>query len=246
MNTAVPGPEPALGPATAAVRLASWGFLASPDLPDRPGPAHLLVAIRPKPTLRHFDPESVTFWVADAGRGRRVTIDGDTAMPLAIPFSWGPIRIVDRLGITNDYLTFGGQLSADRIDDAIVLVFVSPAPLLRRGGHSQPLDPGAAGIGAFLARILVPVGSVPDLEPRLSAAQPLVRYAAFVADFVARCRGHRELRIDDPSLWVLFRAEEMRLRRDHPEDWTAGEDLLAAMFQQRDASADGPRGSARS
>jgi hypothetical protein len=36
----------------AAQRLAPWGFLADPDLPDRPGPASLIIALRAQPTLR--------------------------------------------------------------------------------------------------------------------------------------------------------------------------------------------------
>ena len=43
--------------------------LQSPDLPDRPGPAYLLVALRDIPTFHHYDPERVEFWVNDHGRG---------------------------------------------------------------------------------------------------------------------------------------------------------------------------------
>lgn len=46
-----------LDPVTAAPLLADLGFLSSSDLPDRPGPAYLLVALRDAPTLRHYDPE---------------------------------------------------------------------------------------------------------------------------------------------------------------------------------------------
>src|ERR671925_423881 len=120
--------DPPLDPASAALRLADWGFLATPDLPDRPGPASLLVAIRPRPTLRHYDPEVVQLWVPEDGHGARRLIDQTTAMPLALEFTWGPIRIEDRLHVVNDYLSFGGRLTADRIDDATILVFVSPAP----------------------------------------------------------------------------------------------------------------------
>ncbi len=52
-----------IDPKLAAELLADWGFLADPDLPNRPGPAFLLVAIRAKPTLRHYDPELVEYWV---------------------------------------------------------------------------------------------------------------------------------------------------------------------------------------
>ena len=46
-----------------------WGFVAHPDLPEAPGPAFLLVALRPAPTLLHYDPEAVDYWVSDDGRG---------------------------------------------------------------------------------------------------------------------------------------------------------------------------------
>ena len=60
-------PSPAnLTPALALGALADLGFLASPDLPDRPGPAYLLVAVRDAPTLRHFDPETIEYWVTEA------------------------------------------------------------------------------------------------------------------------------------------------------------------------------------
>ena len=52
-----------IDPKHAAELLADWGFLADPDLPDRPGPAFLLVAIRATPTFRHYDPELVEYWI---------------------------------------------------------------------------------------------------------------------------------------------------------------------------------------
>jgi hypothetical protein len=124
-----------LAPNWAAPLLADLGFLASPDLPDRPGPAYLLVAIREVPTLRHYDPEVVEYWVTEAGRGTRRTLGRETRLPIETEFSWGLIRIVDRLRVTNEYLTFGGRLSAAAVDGAVIAVFTSPAPLLRRGGH---------------------------------------------------------------------------------------------------------------
>ena len=113
-SRAVVPPGHPIDPASAGGLLANWGFLAEPDLPDRPGPAWLLVAIRRVPTLRHFDPELVEFWVSEQDRGRHATITYETPMPLNRPFSWGLIRTVDRLKVSNEYLTFGGTLVADR------------------------------------------------------------------------------------------------------------------------------------
>ncbi|HZL33391.1 MAG TPA: hypothetical protein VFC81_05340, partial [Verrucomicrobiae bacterium] len=63
-----------LDPASAAPALADLGFIASSDPPDRPGPAYLLVAIREKPTLLHYDPESIDYWVSEGGRGTARTL----------------------------------------------------------------------------------------------------------------------------------------------------------------------------
>jgi hypothetical protein len=227
MHSLVP-PVDNLEPQTAAQVLADWGFLASPDLPDRPGPARLLVAIRSVPTLRHFDPERVEFWVSEEGRGRPATISYATTMPLERDFSWGLIRITDRLHVSNEYLTFGGRMGADSIDGTVVVVFTSPAPLLRRGGHSQPWDPPAEWMAAFFARIMVAVDYAAGFEALVASADPLVRYAAFVEDCTARFRSSGARRLDQPGMWTLMESEERRLQRDHPEAWDAGDRLLTA------------------
>ena len=63
-------------PLDPASRIAEWGFLANPDLPDRPGPAYLLVALRAAPTLRHYDPESIEYWVTRDGQVSVVSCRG--------------------------------------------------------------------------------------------------------------------------------------------------------------------------
>ena len=178
-----PDPRPVgLRATEVAGQVDQWGFLAYPDLPDGPGPAFLLVALRPAPTLRHYDPEAVDYWVTDDGRGSRRTLTHATPMPRSEDFSWGLIRLVDRLGVSNEYLTFGGHLDAALIDDVVVAAFASSAPLLRRGGHSQGWDDGADAIGSFFARMMVAVDYEPGFERTFADAEPLTRYAAFVRD----------------------------------------------------------------
>jgi hypothetical protein len=214
-----------LEPASAARMLADLGFLASPDLPDRPGPAYLLVALRQAPTLRHFDPEAVEYWVSEGDRGVRRTLTIETPLPIDGDFSWGLIRIVDRLHVANEYLTFGGRLTAETIDGDVVAVFTSPVPLLRRGGHTQAWDRGADSLGAYFARLMVSVDYAPGFERRVARMSPTTRYAAFVADAVARCRASSVLRARDPELWSLLETEERRLRTHHPDEWAAGDAL---------------------
>lgn len=218
-----------LEPVTAAPRLANLGFLSSSDLPDRPGPAYLLVALRASPTLRHFDPELVEFWCTVGGRGARRQLTRHSNLPMDLEYSWGRIRMVDRLGVTNEYLTFGGRLRVELVDDDVIAVFSSPAPILRRGGHSQGWDEGAESLGAFFGRLLLAVDYVPGFEARAASATPVERYAAFVRDLVARYRAGTELRARQPVLWTLIQAEEHRLRQHHPVDWAMGARLRAEL-----------------
>lgn len=217
----------------ARAALEHLGFRASADLPDRPGPAVLLVAIRPVPTLRHFDPERIRYWVSEGGRGRLREITYATPMPLESDFSWGLIRIVDRLGISNEYLAFGGTLSAGLVDGAVTAVFTSPAPILRRGGHSQGWDHGGEAVGAFFGRLTLAVDYVPGFEARLAAATPLERFSAFVAEAGARLDATAHLRDDHADLWALLAAERRHLRLDAPAAWAGGLRLLEAVQPAR-------------
>jgi hypothetical protein len=218
-----------LDPASVAPLLGDLGFLASPDLPDRPGPAYLLVALRDAPTLHHYDPEAVDYWVTEGERGARRRLTRETRVPIAGEFSWGLIRIVDRLRVTNEYLTFGGRLEVDDVDGVMVAVFTSPAPLLRRGGHSQAWDQGADSLGAFFSRFLLAVDYSPGFESRAARAEPLTRYASFVADAMDRCRASSALRSEASGWWALLQAEERRIRAERPDAWAAGEHLRAEL-----------------
>jgi hypothetical protein len=214
-----------LAPISAAALLSDLGFLAYPDLPDRPGPAYLLVALRETATLRHYDPEAVDYYVTEGDRGVRRTLTRATAVPIEVDFSWGLIRIEDRLRVTNEYLTFGGRLSAESVEGVLVAVFASPAPLLRRGGHSQEWDLGADNLGAYFGRLMIPVDYAPGFEGRAARADPVALYAAFLADAMARYRASSDLRAGQPDVWTLLRAEERRVRACHPREWTDGESL---------------------
>lgn len=222
--------DPAIPTVEGAYRsLSSWGFLAQPDLPDVPGPAFLLVALRTEPSLRHFDPELVRYWSAVSGRGRLQELTRRSSFPVIRPFAWGSIVLLDRLGMTNDYLSFGGELTGAWVDDTAILMFTSTAPLLRRGGHSQGWDEAADNVAAFFARIRGAIDGRADREAELAVASPLAIYSAFVCDLVAAYRHCEALQEGHPTRWNLLVHEERRLRRDHLDEWQRGRQLLAAL-----------------
>ncbi|MBA3877330.1 MAG: hypothetical protein C0498_10395 [Anaerolinea sp.] len=217
-----------------AEALRDLGFtLLNSDRPAAPGGSQLLVALRDRPTLRHFDPELVTCWVAAEGRGRPLAIDrrspaGERGI------LWGHIHVVDRLGVENRFLSFGGSLRvADVAPGLRVVRHISPGPVVRWGGHSQGSDALAGEIGAFFGRLIVPVDYAPGGEARLAAEPADHLYAAFLRDAAARRRdaAHRRaaLRVDqdrgDP-LGPWIGAEAARVRTLHPAWWDAAGRLL--------------------
>jgi hypothetical protein len=218
-----------IDPPLAADLLRDWGFLADPDLAEKQGSAYLLVAIRAKPTLKHYDPELVEYWATgERDQGVLETLTYASRLPRDTTFSWGRISVVDRKGVTNRYLTFGGRLRAERIEGEVIAVFESPAPLLRRGGHSQGWDAGAHSVGGFFGRFRAAAGYEHEFERLASSCDPVTRYAAFVNEFVTRYRKSEYLRDHYPRLWTIMLNEERRLKTRHPSEWAAGQRLLAA------------------
>jgi len=222
--------DPAAGwVAPAAEALRDLGFtLLNSDRPSAPGGSQLLVALRDRPTLRHFDPESLTCWVAASGRGLALPIDRHTPAGERQTL-WGHLHVVDRLEVENRFLTFGGTLRIADVDAGFrVVQHVSPGPVVRWGGHSQGSDALAGEIGAFFGRLIVPVDYVPGGEARLAAEPPEHLYTAFLRDTMARRRDATR-RVDpdrDIQLRSWISAEAARIRGVHPAWWEAAGILL--------------------
>ena len=215
--------------ASTADALRDLGFtLLNSDRPSVPGGSQLLVALRDRPTLRHFDPEQMTCWIAASGRGLALPIDRHTPAGER-PVLWGHLHVVDRLEVENRFLTFGGTLRIADIDRGLrVVQHVSPGPIVRWGGHSQGFDALAGEIGAFFGRLIVPVDYLPGSEARVAAEPPEHIYAAFLRDDAARERDARR-RLDperDQVLRSWLRAEMVRVRDGHADWWAAAGRLL--------------------
>jgi hypothetical protein len=218
-------PDPGTWLATAAGELSTLGFtLINADRPSAAEGSQLLVALRDRPTLRHFDPELITCWVAQAGRGHPLTID--RAAPAGDrDIAWGHVHVVDRLEVENRFLTFGGPVRiADAAAGLRAVQHTSPGPIVRWGGHSQGSDALAGEIGAFFGRIIVRVDYPPGGEARIAAEPPASLYAAFLADRSRHLGSASSTEGDPLSGWI--RGEASRIRSRDPDCWAAGGRLL--------------------
>ena len=209
--------------------LAHLGFeLRDGSLPGHhPGP-RLLVGFRDHPTLDHFDPEEITYWEAHDGRGRLVTLERSCTVPASRAWSWGPIRITDRIPVSNQFLGFGGALLIDCVDGTTTYAaFTSRAPIVRWAGHSQGVDPLVDEIGAFFARLMVPVDYQEGAERRIAEADPEAVYSVFLAHSLGRIRRSTRLRDADPEVAGWVQHEANRVAHEAPAHWQAGAELLA-------------------
>ncbi len=229
LDTATRGGPPRLGlsMAEAARHVAQLGFLnVNGTAPQAPGGANLVVALRERPTLEHFDPERVEHWMAAAGRGRPGEITRKTPLPVERPFAWGTIRVVDRLDVFNSFLTFGGTVRAVEWEATTTLVVLSShAPILRSSGHSQAVDLSTGEVGAFFARMMIPIDFTPGAEQQIASADPMTVYAAFHASVEARLNASEELRATHPRFAGWCKRERRRLASTFAGDLEAGRSL---------------------
>lgn len=212
-----------------AALVADLGFLVRWDVPARDRDAVLVVALRETPTERHYDPERIVIWrTGPDRRGVRAELAFTNPMPLRMTFSWGPIEIIDRLGVANAFVSFGGHLVGERVRPGTAVVTLrSDAPILRRGGHSQRYDRIAAEITAFFGRLRAAIDARPALEALLASATPLERYAAFLRHDGARLASSELVREHYGPDARLVRAEGERIRSQEPQAWAGGGRLLA-------------------
>jgi hypothetical protein len=228
--------DPARWADAAHALTADLGFrLIEPDPSGRRGAAtegHLLVALRDRPTLRHFDPEAVSFYAPVAGGAALSTV---TRLPAGADrrrtVLWGHVHVVDRVPVENRFLTFGGVLQLIAVDDTLTIGHLrSPAPIVRWGGHSQGTDQLTLAMGAFFGRLIVPVDFQPGAAARIDAASPEVLFAAFLCDAMGRSPSTRHGRIaGEPSDLDHWLAGAWARTRAEPGIRMAAEELLDAI-----------------
>ena len=206
-------------PGAATALLARFGFRLIQAVPGSGAESHLLVALRDRPTLAHFDPEALTYFATKGDRAAMATLDRRTVSrrggTAARPVLWGHVHVIDRLPVENRFLTFGGELRVAVIDPGLaVLDLHSPAPIVRWGGHSQPTDALTEAIGAFFARLMVPIDFVPGAEARIDALGPDVLYLAFLIDWQARAARAERRGAEPEALTILAAAARRGLHVD--------------------------------
>ena len=223
--------HPALTIDEASGLMAHLGFVAFRTPPRAAVTDSCLMAmVRDAPTRRHFDPKSVGFWVVANGHGALRVADRDSRTPISQPYSWGRISLTDRFGARNSFASFGGWLTGERVaTDALLLIFRSPAAILRLPGHSQHRDLLSDRALAFFGRIVPRLWSHPGNEQLVSSAPPEGLYGAFLLYEARRFVGSTAPRdVIGEDARALAR-ELARMQRSRPDALVEGRELLALL-----------------
>ena len=208
------------------------GYLLIPGAPLYQGASYLLVALRPRPTRAHFDPELVKYWSISGDCAEPLELEWPTIAPSA-PYAWGEIRIVDRIGATNRFVSFGGLLTVARETTVDTALFGSDAPILGLGGHSDPADPLAASVDGFFAVLRAAAGNDPDIARLSTSLSPNALYAAFLWRALRNYQSATASDCVAPQLISLLRSERRRIEVEFNPDELAGRDLAQRLNRKR-------------
>ena len=219
-----------LSVADAPELLSDLGYLLVHGSPFEHGPAYLLVAIRPRPTRAHFDPERIEYWSCDSGLAEKATLELPMATPCA-KYSWGVIKIIDRVAAVNKFVSFGGLLNVVHDGGLHAALFRSDAPILALSGRGEAGDPLATSVAGFFARLSAACGADAGLARAVTEMEPMAVYAAFLAHALELYGSHLAAQGLSPRALALMRSEYCLVGHDFGPAAVAGEELAHRLGQ---------------
>lgn len=168
-----------------------WGYCLEPKFHPRGiGFSGLLVAIRPRPTEAHYDPESVQLRLRDAnGSAQWVSLSQRPSFRQPARVCAGHITLGDRREKKVEFFTFGGEIRAVLDDATTVYAIRSPVPIL---GITPPSLNTVAEKLALKAETALARGDAcwgrnrQGFLQRLGEVDPMALYAAILEGILCR------------------------------------------------------------
>jgi hypothetical protein len=214
-------------------RMENWGYFLLPrSHPRCPGYTGLLVAIREKPTEKHFDPEALRLSLLD-----QFTMPGPTTLTLHTSLARsrrvlpGSVVVRDRLNKQEEFFTFGGTLESVAVPGETVYSLRSAAPVLWLAPEGDSVADQLAGeFGRLLGELrAVAKMSETDLRGQLMQIGPQRLYVASICSMLADYERNPSLRECYHEFDVMLHEEKEWLEEAHewPTKPLALEQLLA-------------------
>jgi len=184
--------------------IANWGYsFLDASHPDRLGYGGLVIAVREKPTGKHFDPENIHLHLCDAAGGiRATTLSWQSPRPVSDRVCLCRVILTDRFDQRVEFLTFGGSLEIIQQSDKVIYTLRSPAPVLEILGQEDTIpDQVAFETEALLSQEAAHWGQDDrGFEQRLAQTEPLQLYIAVVHTLLFRHKLFEAMEIVYPEL----------------------------------------------
>jgi hypothetical protein len=218
---------------TVSVHLDNWGYQISPESDYySAGYNELDIAIRERPTNRHYDPESVRLQVKDRdGFASWITLELGSSFRDSRHVCPGRIILHDRVDKRVQFFSFGGSLEVSAEPGAVVYSLHSTAPVLGLSELAQRVtDQFIFEIEAIMGERRANWGvNDAGFDQRLAEADPLPFYLASVFSILVRLKDIPALQQSLADLYAMLSRERAWLQE--MDYWPASpprlEELLA-------------------
>jgi hypothetical protein len=197
----------------------NWGYYLLPKShPDSPGYTGLLVAIRKKPTEKHFDPQTMRLRLRDKHNEAKWTTLG-LHSPVELPIKAslhacpGEVILRDRTDKRANFFVFGGSLEAVSVPSETVYSLRSPAPILQLTDDPETVpDQLASETQALIGELQVRWGSDEEgFARRLAQVDPLQFYVATLETILAHYEQDHTLQETFHEFYLALRNGKGRL-----------------------------------
>jgi hypothetical protein len=153
-----------------------------PEEPHDLGHARLKVVIRPEPTGKHYDPESLTCSIAGRSGPEPLHVRHPWTLEPTYRVCAGHVTLDDRKGKQVVAFTFGGELRIDANPQRTICRLTSPVPILHHSPGESPLERRLSEeVEILLAERRAAYVDEDRFERRLAAADPVQLYWACLA-----------------------------------------------------------------
>ncbi len=216
----------------------NWGYYLLPKShPHSPGYTGLLVAIRKRPTERHFDPHSMRLRLRDEhgeAEWTRLWLESPLELPIegSMHVCPGEVVLHDRTDKRVDFFIFGGSLEMVCVPGETVYSLRSPAPILKVTNSLESVpDQLASETEALIGEVQVKWGSnEKGFAQRLVQVDPLEFYLAVLNSILVRYEQDHTLQETYDEFYRVLRKEKRWLleRGQRPTPPLRLEELLVS------------------
>ena len=219
-------------PQTFLAQVDNWGYLPLPPThPESPGYTGLLIAMRPVPTGKHFDPEYLHLHIVNTqGRPEQISFTRSPEFTSEQRVTLCEIKITDRYNKAVEFFSFGGWLENAKYAQETIYSLRSSAPIIFLTPHAE------TAADQLVSEVQVQLNALRALwgeneagfERRLASLSPRVLYEATLRSLLLKY-GHSHSLHDTFAAFYKMLTREAEWLKTH-DGWNENGQTLEQLF----------------